>query len=647
MSWIQDLYDTYNYCAGNESIPDADELCPVGYSIQNAHVEIVIDGNGSFKRAFIVPKEEAKTLIPVTERSLTGRTSGVAPHALCDSIQYCAGDYKKYGGKRPSYFGSYIEQLEKWVTSPSTHPKVNAIYTYVKKGTVVKNLIDSSILPIKEGTLLVEIKGSSDRSSFPIMKLLSFDDKGEKDLAKVFIRWSVESPLNIYCATWKDSSLFESWRKYLETQEHNKGFCCVTGNETILAQKHPAKLRNGKDNAKLISSNDVWGFTFLGRFMTAAEAIGVSSEVTQKAHSALRWLIGRKQAFRNGSQVFVSWATSGVDIPDPYSNTFDFLGLHGENSGKQMVLSRDIGQSFALRLNKKIAGYTTNINDSTNIVTLGLDSITPGRMSILFYRELTGSEFLARIEHWHSAFSWNQNFGKDRNFIGAPSLKDIAWAAYCSKVGKKPAEIDEKLLKATIERLLPCIIDATQLPKDIISSCVIRVSNRGGLDHWEWEKCLGIACAIYRGSNYRRRYKMALEEERNSRDYLYGRLLAVGEQIESMALYYAKENRDTTAARFMQRFSERPYSTWRLIENALVPYKARINAKAPGLLIGYQQLLDDIHCLFSSEDYISDKPLSGEYLLGYHCQRSWLYNHKREKGLWIEKAERDQDESEF
>ena len=41
---------------------------------------------------------------------------------------------------------------------------------------------------------------------------------------------------------------------------------------------------------------------------------------------------------------------------------------------------------------------------------------------------------------------------------------------------------------------------------------------------------------------------MALEEDRKTKDYLYGRLLAVGEQIESMALYYAKEKRDTTVA---------------------------------------------------------------------------------------------------
>ena len=137
---------------------------------------------------------------------------------------------------------------------------------------------------------------------------------------------------------------------------------------------------------------------------------------------------------------------------------------------------------------------------------------------------------------------------------------------------------------------------------------------------------------------------MALEEERKTRDYLYGRLLSVAEQIESMALYYAKESRETTAARLMQRFADRPFSTWKLIENSLVPYKARINSKTPGLLAGYKELLDEIHALFVSDEFISDRHLSGEYLLGYHCQRKWLHEHKRDKGKWMQKVESDVEE---
>ena len=40
-------------------------------------------------------------------------------------------------------------------------------------------------------------------------------------------------------------------------------------------------------------------------------------------------------------------------------------------------------------------------------------------------------------------------------------------------------------------------------------------------------------------------------------------------------------------------------------------------------------MIDKVHSMFGSpEDYTSDKKLSGEFLLGYHCQREAL----RQKG---------------
>ena len=134
---------------------------------------------------------------------------------------------------------------------------------------------------------------------------------------------------------------------------------------------------------------------------------------------------------------------------------------------------------------------------------------------------------------------------------------------------------------------------------------------------------------------------MALEEDRKTRDYLYGRLLAMAERIESTALFFAKEKRETSAARLMQRFADHPFSTWRNIETALIPYHARINAKMPSLLAGYKELLDEIHAKFVDNAFSDDSRLSGEYLLGYHCQRKWLREHKREKGQWVLKEPAD------
>ncbi len=118
---------------------------------------------------------------------------------------------------------------------------------------------------------------------------------------------------------------------------------------------------------------------------------------------------------------------------------------------------------------------------------------------------------------------------------------------------------------------------------------------------------------------------MTLETERNSRDYLFGRLLAVAERIEERALYLAGEKRDTNAAKFFQRFSDRPHSTWASIEKLLKPYMSRLQSKRPPELWKLKGLIDEIVCKFNpSSDFMNDRRLSGEFLLGYHCQRHEL-----------------------
>lgn len=130
---------------------------------------------------------------------------------------------------------------------------------------------------------------------------------------------------------------------------------------------------------------------------------------------------------------------------------------------------------------------------------------------------------------------------------------------------------------------------------------------------------------------------MTLEEDYNSRDYLFGRLLAVAEHLESRSLYLSNDNRMTTAERYMQKFSVSPLSTWAIIEKNLQPYRNQLRGQRPNFLKYMDSLIDQIMNLFTKEDY-NDKPLSGEFFLGYHCQRSKLRN-KEEKSETTETME--------
>ena len=618
MSWLPKLLATYDECKGKEPQGCA-PLMPICHSTQNAQIEIVLDGAGRFRRAAVLEKAQGVTLIPCTEAS--GGRSGKKPvnHPLHDKLQYLAQDFTPLGGEVTIGFAKdpveplrdYLKSLSDWF-SADPHPKLQAIKTYVQGGRVIADLIQAGILPVGEDGKLLKEWGADKASAPAIFKVLAPQQSPDD----AFVRWRVEVGDDPNSVPWTDESLIASWIRHYQRTQEKTGFCMATGQQAALAVQHPAKLRHGGDKAKLISANDSSGYTYRGRFINDEEALGVGFVATQKAHNALRWLIER-QGYRNGDQVFVAWEPTGTPIPDPMLATFEAFGGVSEDWALGSKPA-DAGQAFGLQLRKVIAGYAAQLAPRDEVVVVGLDSATPGRMAITFYRELKGSEFLARLQAWHGQFAWPQNYGKECQFIGAPAPRDIAEAAFGSR-------LDDKLRAATVERLLPCIVDGAPLPLDLLRSAVRRVVNRVGMEAWEWERCLGITCALFKGFFNERGYLMALEQERTSRDYLFGRLLAVAEDIESYALYAAGEKaRDTSAARLMQRFADRPVSTWRTIELSLRPYIARLRAMRPGVLHKKESLLDDIVALFDPQEFLTDTPLSGEFLLGYHCQRQAL-----------------------
>ena len=632
MSWIQKLYETYEQCKGHEP-PGAEPLMPISHTPQQAHIEITLDATGKFEGASIVEKVE--TVIPATEQSAGRVGIKPPPHPLCDKVQYCAADYREHGGGKPSFFKEYEELLTTWCDSKFSHAKARSVLAYVRKHSVVADLVNEKVLHAGlDGKLLKRWPGES--PSPALFRLLTAK-AGERDQGDAFIRWHVREADSPCTAVWEDRALQDAWAGFDASTRAVKGLCMVTGNvDSPLALSHPKRIRHPGDGAKLISANDSSGYTFRGRFTddTGQQACGVGYEVTQKAHNALRWLI-KRQAYRNDDQVIVTWSVLGKPIPDPFQDSRVFF-LNSEEIAESTAVAAspnigDAGQAFGLRLRKAIAGYRAQIDASEDIVVMGLDSATPGRMAITFYRELKGSEFLNRIEAWHKDHAWPQNFGKEARFVGAPAPRDIAEAAFATRLGESgELRVDDKLRKATVERLLPCIIDGRQLPRDILITVVHRVCNRASFKkdkkgkQWEWEKSLGIACALFNGFFKEREYEMTLETDRTSRDYLYGRLLAIAEHIEGRALYVGGETRDTTAAKLMQRFADRPASAWRTIELALTPAKSRLRAKRAGFLHEMEKLHDEVVASFVGDDFLDDSKLSGEFLLGYHCQRQKL-----------------------
>ena len=635
MNWIQSLYETYENCQASIGYtPGASRpLLPICHITVQAHIEVVIDGNGNFRRAQIIEKDDATTIIPATENSASRAGSRPENHPFCDKLQYLAGDFIEYGGIVTSGFSkvpqepyrNYVDLLKQWCNSPFGHPAARAVLAYVEKKSLMRDLVSQKILLVGDNGKLLDKKDvERDKNVTDIFSVVN-------PQYNAVVRWVVESRESDEHRTWMNKTLWESWSNFYLQSRTGTGLCLVTGLEKTLTANHPKYIRREGDGAKLISSNDKSGFTFRGRFLSDEQAAGVGLETSQKAHYALAWLISR-QGFASGDLAIVAWATSGKAVIQPTDDAADIWDADAPSEEKSVSYT---AQEVGLRLKQKIAGYRQELGPTDRMVVMAVDSATTGRLSIVYYRTLSGSDFLDRIEHWHESAAWyhtyhyNKELKKTIPFIGAPAPVAIAEAAYGSR-------LDDKLKKATIKRLLPCIVDGQPIPFDLVESTVRRASNRIGIknpddkkyrkdEEYTWKKTLTIACSLYRKfQEGKEKYDMSLDETRTTRDYLYGRLLAIADVLEERALSDAEKNRPTNAARYMQQFSQHPFQTWKQIHDSLAPYLVRLGGKA----YYYKNLISEVTGLFAPEDFVNNKPLTGEYLLAYYCQRQKMWEKK-------------------
>ncbi|MFF2908696.1 type I-C CRISPR-associated protein Cas8c/Csd1 [Paenibacillus sp. NPDC057934] len=620
MSWLMNLYETYESNLDRVGIIERKNndreytLLPVSHTTQNAHIVVEITEDGEFHSADVIAKEDISTLIPCTEESASRAGSKVAPYPLHDKLSYVAGDFIAYGGKikKEEPFAAYIKNLEEWANSAYTCAKIKSIYNYLSKRRLIQDLVEAKVLFLDENKRLIEKwdkKYEAQHGEKP--KLFSLI-AGEQESA--FIRFNVHSPNRTMKSVWKDPEVYDSFVRFYSHQLGADDYCYVSGKLLPSTDRHANKIRNAGDKAKLISANDNSGFTFRGRFNQSSDAASISYEVSQKAHNALKWLINR-QAKIVDQRVFLVWGNNDLNIPDP---TEDFFNLNPEAEAITKRIN-DTNEVFAREVAKALGGYRNSLHaeDKSDVNILVLDSATTGRLAVLYYRNMDKNLYLDKLIEWHSTCAWMHRYrkneqGETAQFYGAPSTKDIAFAAYGPNA-------NDKIVKGLMERMLPCIVDGRTIPEDIVRSATHRASNPVALEKWEWEKTLSITCALI---NKKERCGMALETENLDRSYLFGRLLAIADVLERRALD-ADEKRSTNAIRYMNSFSRYPERTWGIIQAALQPHQARLGAKATY----YSSLIDEVASKFTTETF-NNTALSGKYLLGFYSQRHELYKGK-------------------
>ena len=629
MGWIEQLYHTYENLQSNKEILKGCQtpLAPVSHIIQNMHVEVFLDKEGNMIRISPIEKEDAITIVPCTEDSAT-RSSGIAPHMLYDNLKYVAGDAFDFTGdeKLKERYQKYCEQLEKWCCDSECPEDVKSIYQYIKKKTLLHDLIEKNIVVHEEGKL----KWNAGTQNKP------------NDVLSTFVRFCVIHDGD-YTACNDNATIINAYIDYDRKAHQQYGVCIATGENSLITYKHSAGIRYPGDTAKLISGGK-------------EENIALGYEISQKAHSALRWL-ARNQGFKTGEQTVVVWSVGTKQVPSPLEDTYgifaDLSIIH--NSYTPMDV-------YAKNLKKAVLGYRksdlTGPLDQNKIIVMILEAATPGRLSIEYYKEFMDIDYLDNIEYWHRTCVWNHSYKLEQNtldqedgrekkesrrikFTGAPSVNDIIEAAYGRNV-------DEKLKKHLIELLVACVVDRKNIPYDIVMKAVQRLSNPSAMKNWEHEKYLSITCALikkYYYDRYKEDYDMAVNYENRDRSYLFGRVLAYAERIEKYVQFkQGGENRVPNAYKLRSKFHVQPARTLEILDDKLQPYVEKLHTIDGGKHYWMYLSMQSVISMIDENDYRNNKPLNPTYLLGYACQMTDLYAKREENEETENKINKNEEE---
>lgn len=614
MSWASKLLETYDICQSEVGkVNENGMLLPLSHLTTKAQIEVILNKEGDFIHAVEISNEDAITVIPVTEDSAS-RGSGNFPHPLHDKLKYIAKDYSKYTNEnKEESFTAHQGFLKKWIDSPYTHTSILPIYLYLEQGTLISDLIACNLL---------KLDGEQLDKKYKIQKTIN--------QSEAFVRFKIKGNQQQITVPWDDKTLFDSYHKFYSSLHTEQDLCYITGQMMYCTDKHPAKLRQGKDKAKLISTNDANGFTYRGRFATKKDAISVGYITSQKIHNALRWLI-QKQAYKYDGQTILTWNAHCDNIMTALTSESSLFPALSEEV--------DTEELYARRVNKAIAGYKQNITDQNdNIAIMAMDAATTGRFSITYYHEIDVSTYYKNLQIWYKNCSWPQySNAKHMGKVGTPILSEIVSCAYGVLHGMR-FDVHEKLMTLQMGRLLPCVSEGKPIPDDFITRLNSQVKIMSTNTVYNWNKSIGILCAVFkkycydkRGQNWSKNIMENKKLAKSNIPYLLGRILAVYDGIEQYALNIQKEDRSTNAMRLYAPFQEHPFMTLSTLDKKIRPYIEKLGKRCEYLLTMKQDLMEELFTEVDDTSFQHLQNLDAYFVLGFDCQRNEIKRINKER----------------
>lgn len=201
-----------------------DNLIPIAHTRIRLSFAVLLAGDGSVISA---KKTNCKVTIPCTIDSEC-RTNGVSPHLTHDNLSYI-GALKGFEDRHEAY----LSQLQKYVDE--THDsEAAAIWNCAERGTIIDDL--KELIP-------------------------DFDESNCK---------SCNIGFHVYGRS--TDTINRRWIDYYLSSLPINGMCSITGEMDHIPSKYPARIRNGRDFAKLWSLGEADVCNFMPKLLPGYKA---------------------------------------------------------------------------------------------------------------------------------------------------------------------------------------------------------------------------------------------------------------------------------------------------------------------------------------------------------------------------------------
>mgnify|MGYP000867028338 FL=1 len=579
-------------------------------------IAVKLDQDGSLYKAEIMDAENQTIIFPVTSNSVARSGSNPAPHPLVDKFSYYVPELSQ------SQYDDFHKQLASWIT-------------YCEEGEVKDFLMKIQQFILQTdflSSILQSLYG--DNYQRKGLKIAYSDSDGKNktvDLSAYFLEFSI-----VQFHGFKDESvtsykaLHQSFISFLTANQDNLRTCNISGRTEQITNKH----RGLMGNAKIISVSNK-GEAYKGRFKEREDVFSVGYETSEKIHLMIKYLLenNNSSTWLGSSQYLINWFSddlaneSQLDIVKP---VFNELFEDDEDEKDSLVFikpneeNKNIGSSF-------IKGRKLFGNDATYYVAI-LNKTSNGRIALKYFRQLQVSQLLKNLESWQENYSWEAKTKAEDYRLKTPTFNEIINVAY-GVDRERYLELDNDSFRSDqYQQLVTALIDGNPVPSTIVKKLETNIKQRQKYPN-HWSQVQQISLAILH-KQYGREFKPMLDHENTNRSYLFGRLLAIFELIETQRYRIDGNNQErvTNAERYWNAYTSQPAKLMMNLTNKIKPYEETVKLNAHGIFNKLDKERAEIVRLLSplmAKKDIND-PLDYQFIFGYYAEKQFFYT-KQEK----------------